>query len=138
MKNRASNIAKIFAMFKLVNRINIFDIANALGVTEVEATDYCKDLIISSLLTISYNNDNVAVYSATEKIVSMDTHIYDIIGELNDEVAQLEIINKENSQKSDVKCIFSIGGWCQYRMEKYIVGCNGIDDKARCFKWKNM
>lgn len=132
MRHRASNITKILSLFRQANQLDLSDIAGALLIAPSDAKAFCQDLIKSGML-LETGSVIDPTYIATEKLVSTDNHIYEMIGEVFDGLNESSDIIPM-FQDSDFTCVMSVSGFCGPSHGE--VPCEGIESfRKRCYNW---
>jgi len=135
MRHRGRNITKILSLFKQTNKMSLSDISGILVIAPSVAKDYCYDLIKSGMLIIEVQGDD-PTYIPTEKLLTMDSHIYEIMGEVFDDMNESQDILDFSMKAQDLICTMSVSGFCGESRKE--VPCDGTElDKLRCFRWQN-
>lgn len=135
MRHRASNITKILSLFRQRNRLELSEIAATLLIPPSTAKDYCHDLVKSGMI-FEQSSGNDPMYIATEKLITSDSHIYEMIGDLCDDIEDSQDILPDLLQKSpEFDCIMSVGGYCGDAIRD--VPCDGKPaDQLRCYRFR--
>jgi hypothetical protein len=133
MRHRGINITKIFSLFKQNSKLSLLDISDMLVIAPSTAKDYCYDLIKSGMLVIEVNSDD-PIYIATDKLLTMDNHIYEIMGEMIDDMSDSQNLSDFSLKYQDLTCIMSVDGFCGTAIRD--VPCDGTQsNKLRCYRW---
>jgi predicted transcriptional regulator len=135
MRDRGRHITKILSLFKQNNIQSLSDISGILVIAPSRAKDYCYDLIKSGMLLVDVEGDD-PIYIATEKLLTMDNHIYEIMSEMFDDITELQDASDTSIKYQDLFCRMSVSGYCGEARKD--VPCDGTElDKLRCFRWQN-
>ena len=135
MRHRGKNITKILSLFKQSSKLSLSDISGILVIAPSAAKDYCYDLIKSGMLVIEVQG-NDPIYVPTEKLLTMDSHIYEIMCEEYDDLNESQDISDFSVKSQDLTCIMSVSGFCGESRKE--VPCEGTEsDKSRCYRWQN-
>jgi hypothetical protein len=136
MRDRASNITKILSLFRQTDTLELTAIAGTLVIEPSMVRDFCHDLVKSGLLIEASGTNHLnPVYTATERLDNMDNHIYEMIGELFDDVDETQDKSFDFVVKpTEITCIMAVDGYCGDTLKD--VPCTGSEfDRLRCYKW---